>query len=264
MASRSRLGLTATLLVITGCFSSGGGGSCAIAPPNGLAGNGSFHYECVGEGADTECNDRDLVELGGKLPTRPIARTARFRLTYLNQPPRVVKAASSNAVSGSGTFTAERAGRVGFFVEAFNFTDEIEDAITLSVADADSMRIERIGVPLLGDGDRLTVGRSERFRVAPFQNRERLAGAVPGSWSVEPEGLVEIETDRFGTFSIRPVAAGKVVVKMTAAGLGDSVTFTIVDPSPDDDGGPDVDPDASTDASANSDADGGASDASQD
>lgn len=263
MASRSRLGLTATLLVITGCFSSGGGGSCSIVPLNGLAGNGSFDYECVGEGADIECANRELITLDAQLPSRPIARTARFRLSYSNDPTRAVKAASSNAVSGSGTFTAERAGSVGFFVEALNGTDDIEEAITLKVADPDSVRIERIGVALLGDGDKLTVGTSERFRVAPFQKRDALAGAVPGSWTIEPEGIAEIETDRFGTFSMRPIAAGKLVLTMKAAGLSDSVTFTVVDPSSEDDAGPDADIDASTDANT-ADADGGATDASQD
>jgi hypothetical protein len=264
MASRSRLGLAATLLVITGCFGGGGGASCQILPPNGLAGNGSFHYECVGEGADTECGNRNLIELEGKLPSRPIARTARFRLTYLSGDHRVVKAASSNAVSGSGTFTAERPGSVGFFVEAIDGSDAIEDAITLEVADPDSVSIERIGRALLGEGDRLTVGTSERFRVAPFQNREGLAGAVPGSWTIEPEGIAEIETDRFGTFSMRPIAAGKIRLTVNAAGLTDIVAFDLVDPSPDDDAGADADVDIDAAIDANGDPDGGASDASQD
>ena len=263
MASRSRLGLAVSLLLITGCFSAGGG-SCQIFPPNGLAGNGSFQYECVGEGADTECANRSFLELGAELPSRPIARTARFRLTFASDPSRVVKAASTNAVSGSGTFTAERAGRVGFFVEAVNGTDDIEDAITLLVADPDSVRIERIGVPLLGDGNRLTVGTSERFRVAPFEKQEPLAGAMRGTWSVEPEGIAEVENDIFGTLSLRPLAAGKLVLTMKAAGLSDTVTFDVADPSPNDDAGSDASVDGPTDASTNSDADGGASDASQD
>jgi hypothetical protein len=268
MASRTRLGLAASLLLITGCFSAGGG-SCQIFPPNGLAGNGSFHYECVGEGADKECADRAFMALDADLPSRPIARTARFRLTYQNDPTKAVKAASTNAVSGSGTFTAQRAGTVGFFVEALNGTDDIEEAITLLVADPDSVRIERIGAALLGEGNRLIVGTSERFRAAPFENRDPLVGALAGSWSVEPEGLAEVENDVFGTFSVRPIAAGKLRLTVSAAGFTDTVTFDLVDPSPgDDDAGADADTnaDASTDANgdANGDADGGASDASQD
>jgi hypothetical protein len=263
MASRSRLGLAASLLLITGCFSAEGG-SCQIFTPNGLAGNGSFRYECVGEGADTECADRSFMALSDDLPSRPIARTARFRMTFASDPTRVVKAASTNAVSGSGTFTAQRAGVVGFFVEAVDSTDVIEDAVTLRVADADSVRIERIGVALLGEGNRLVVGTSERFRAAPFEKQKPLAGALPGSWSVEPEGLAQVETDVFGTFSMRPIAAGKLRLTLKAAGLTDTVTFDLVDPSPDDDAGLEADANADASTDANSDADGGASDASQD
>lgn len=256
--SRSRLGLYAVLLLITGCFSAGGGGSCALQGQNGLAGNGSFQYECVGAGADAECANPDL-DIEADLPSRPIARTASFRLRYLNQPTRSVIAASPKVASGSGTFTVHRAGTVGFFVEALNGTTDIEDAVRLQVVDPESVRIERVGTPLFGDPD-LVVGTTERFRVAAFEKQLPLAGAVPGTWEVEPEGIVELEPDPLGTCLVRALAPGKVRLNMKAGGLSDAITIDVKASLFDEDAGTDADIDASTDATI----DGGSTDASRD
>jgi hypothetical protein len=264
MASLSRRGLYATLLLITGCFG-GGGGSCNLFPPNGLAGNGSFEYECVGSGADIECENR-AFDLEADLPSRPIARTAQFRMRFVDEPNAVVQPASTNAVSRglNGVFVAQRAGSIGFFVEARNGTDDIEDAVRLRVVDPDRVAISRIATAMFGD-EQLRVGVTQRFRVTASQAREPLAGAVPGTWQVEPQGIVELETEPFGTCTLNPIAPGKITLRATAAGLSDSITIDVLPSAFGFDSGVDghVDDDAATDASADA-TDGGLNDASQD
>lgn len=265
MASRSRLGLYASLLLVTGCFSAGGG-SCNIFPPNGLAGNGSFDYECVGDGIDPEC-DRGFGQIGADLPSRPIARTASFRLTFLGDGTKTVQAVSPNAVSGASTFKAERAGTVGFFVTATNASNDtidVEDAIRLTVVDPDGISITRLGVTLLGESEKLSVGATQRFRVTAFDKGGPLAGAVAGAWAIEPEGIVELETDRFGTCTVRGIAPGKVRLSAKAAGLDASVTLEVSDSIVDDDAGTDASSDAASDVTTDATTDGGATDASQD
>lgn len=260
MASRTRLGFYASLLVITGCFSAGGG-SCVDV--NGLAGNGNFDYECVGDSVDPEC-DNLQIELGGHLPTRAIARTASFRLTFPSDTTKSVKTASANAVSGSGTFTVHRAGLVGFFVEALGGTDDIEDAIRLEVANPDSVRISRIGT--LGFGERFDVGATQRFRVNAFENKDPLVGALSATWEVEPQDIVELEPERFGACKLHALAAGKVQLTVRSAGFTDTLAVDIVD-GPivrDDAGDADASTDASGDGSGDGTADGGSTDASQD
>jgi hypothetical protein len=261
MFSRPRLGLSASLpslLLVAGCFSAGGG-SCT--PSNGLAGNGSFHYDCVGDGVDPECVNRTIT-VGGQLPTRPIARTASFKLTYLTNSTLPVEAASTNAVSGTGTFTAQRAGTIGFFVRAFNFTDDVDDAVRLEVADPDSVRITPMTSRLFGET--FSVGDEQRFGVRAFAQNEMLAGALSATWEIEPEGIVELETGRFGTCTLRAIARGKVKLTVKSAGLADSIVVDVAERGepPEEDGGIDASGDAATDADANT--DGGSTDASQD
>lgn len=262
MASRSRLGFYASLLVITGCFGSGGGGGCDFSSSNGLAGNGSFHYECVGDGLDPECDGRTFnLTVEGQLPTRSIARTATFDITFLDSPGATVQTASPAAVSGRGPFVAERAGTIGFFVNAQNGTDDIEDAIRLRVGEPDLVRISRAGLAMLGD-ERLSVGRSQRFRVTASERGAVLVGALRGTWEAEPEGIVDVETDRFGAATVRGVAPGKVRLRVQALGLADSIVIDVARSAFDFDAGSDGSADGGTDAGT--DADGGSTDASQD
>lgn len=256
MTLRSRLGWCASLLVVSGCFGGGGGGGCDFSSSNGLAGNGSFHYDCVGDGLDPECDDRGF-DLEGQLPTRAIARTATFDITFLDSPNATVHAASSSAVSGRGPFVAERAGTIGFLVNAQNGTDDIEDAIRLRVGEPDLVRISRAGVAMRSD-ERLSVGGSQRFRVTASERGAALVGALRGTWEAEPEGIVEVETDRFGAATVRGLAPGKVRLRVQALGLTDSILIDVARSG--------FVPDAGTDggADASADADGGSIDASQD
>jgi hypothetical protein len=200
--------------------------------------------------------------IGGQLPTRPIARTASFKLTYLTNSTLPVEAASPNAASGTGTFTAQRAGTIGFFVRAFNFTDEVDDAVRVEVADPDAVRITPLTSRLFGE--KFSVGDEQRFGVRAFEQNEMLAGALSATWEIEPEGIVELETGRFGTCSLRAVAQGKVKLTVRSAGLTDAIVVDVAgrNQPPDDDGGIDASDDATTDADANP--DGGSTDASQD
>lgn len=199
MFRSTRCGLLASLLLVTGCFSAGSGG-CEIFPPNGLTGNGTFRYECVGEG-DPECDGRDLFTVGGQLPQRPVARGAEMRLTFQGGD-RAVRPVSSAVVTtsfgeGGPRFVVERAGTLGFFVEARSSggavaaDPAIEDAVRIRVSEPDRLGIEARPSGTLAGA--FPVGVPIPLRATASAGGQVLAGALHVTWTADDPSVADVE-----------------------------------------------------------------------
>lgn len=205
---RLRPFLLLSAALVTGCGA--GFGGCNLDLTNGLAENGSFDYECVSE-ADLECDKPD-DRLTGRIPYRPIARGAHFRLRYLAGPYTAVEPVSLKAAARAGqNLVGLRTGRIGFYVRAAN--KEIEDAIRFPFEEAD-----RIGIAPIRETSlpaKVAVGQDLRLRVIPLRESKELAGSVPVTWSVEPPELASIGADGVGVANLTALAAGSVRVRAT-------------------------------------------------
>jgi hypothetical protein len=237
---------------------------------NGLAGNGSFTYRCVGAG-DPECDDHDpwrtqtYADPDVRLPAKGVARGASFELRYGGQG---TVAAASTLVSGSGPrFVARRAGMLGFYVDGDREKNEIEDAIRLRVVEPLKLELwlgltegTVLGAaPAFGRwaGTRLPLDRSLHFRATGSDGRDVLAGSLPIVWSLEPEAVATLDVGgEKGTCVVRGVSAGTARLRATFGDLHEEILLQ-VGPAPVADAGGSTDGDADADADAGDPADAG-------
>lgn len=229
------------LLLVAGCAPNIDG--CSIFPPNGLAGNGSFQYDCAG--ADPECDDRAVFEIGGELPTHPIARGSSFRLSYLSKA-RTVQPVSKSAVSAgrNGAFIVNREGSVGFFVDA-DEPGQIEDAVRLRVAEADRILVARVPAPF---GETERVGSSVVFRATSTAKGETLAGALPATWEIDDGDVAELDATPTGSCTLRALKPGKVKLRARFGELTDQLEVVFAPAAEPSDAGTDSSSDAQTEA----------------
>jgi hypothetical protein len=232
---RTRQSLVLTLLLITGCFGETSA-DCNILAANGLAGNGTFHYDCVGNG-DPECDDRAVLalDLGGDLPTKPIARGARFRMEYLGST-TPVRAASPTAGRGP-IFTARGRDSMGFFAKAPSDSGEIDDAIRLAVAEPEVLSIHPLGVGGLFGPIEIGPSRTLLFRATAKGNGRSLVGSLPVAWTVDLPEVATIEPGDPGTCTLTAVGEGKATLRATFGALEAELAILVVPASETFDGG---------------------------
>jgi hypothetical protein len=243
------LGLAA-IAFVTGCFDMGGGGGSCASSPNGLAGKGTFEYACKGS-ADPACEGGDLF--GEARMPASVARGSTFGLTLVGGSPDAVEAVSPRAVSGSrGTFTARRAGHVGFVASE---DGEAIDAVRLLVVEPERLAIGPIpGTPDLAP--RLDLALSTLYaptahlRAVAMSGGAMLGGTMKVSWTIDDPEVASLSVGADYSCTVTGMSPGSTTLHATSDAFVADMVVSVSGTRPPDpfDAGGDTGTDAEPDA----------------
>jgi hypothetical protein len=226
------------VLVLAGCFGSTETNGCG-AGKNGLAGNGTFSYDCVGP-ADPQCDLPSLFTLR-PVPSA-VAVGALFRLRFDSG--GTLMPVSAKAVGRRGdAFIARATGPVGFVVVAEDGAEAV-DAVRLTFVEPDALEIDGLVEGASTSSfqawsqhfaePRVAVGSQFTVRAVARRASQAIAGAISDVvWTVDPsdaadlgvgsEGLVEVNVRRAGPITIGAAHRGRTArVQVEAYDRSDS------------------------------------------